>query len=867
MRIYLLFLVTSLTFFLIWASVDADELLESEQELIAWLDSLGYQDLSEAPIVKVATGEWVQIGNGPKQNHFKIGFLIAENETEFSIIDLSGEKTTHVVKTGTVEDFEAVYFDPLDLVEVAKKQIRDAEEVDSDDHWRRFGSMTTESFETVFFARACAAQGYNKIAHELFELARQQLKQENRGEPTSLINFLKKDQAHTRMWRAVLAFETPEISRPELHRKFQHLIDHFPESKHVSRARETAKLLKRMIEEDEEHANREIPPLDELTGDALVAELIYQLRTQNGRQWSQPGACNIFNDERGDDSPAERLVALGFDAVPQLIEVLDDQRFTRSVGYHRDFYFSHHVLRVGDCAEHILRRIAGRHFYSRNYTNGAMVKDGEAKTIKEEVEAWWKEVQSKGEKQVLIEAVSSGDENASNQATLLATKYPDSAIDAIQKGLANSKRDWNSQRLIALLAKLGSEEALEVVNQQLANGRTLPIRIEAARALLENGQTESAIQRMIGEWNDYSPPKKQEVSHNDPQTQLAILLIRSGSSTAVKAVADDFTKINEDNMDKVIRSLVYQELDNTEETYQKAVEAFLIDCLQLTNEVNISGSYGDQVFSQPRVCDFAGYVLTLHWPESYNCRIDGTERERDESRFAAINHWRNANELEPIKVPKPFVIKPASKEITDPLVEAVVTNKSADSVESALNQLEELGPIAIDAIKQIVEKTDDSHPFATDIRQALADVANTITVIKFDESPVEIEQAWRQKFEQLKGQTLSGEIFMSTLADFVNDQPCPGIRVKAVREDISNGIKLSVEWIGEPADRSGTQQMWNYKQSVKLGRQSSQSTIGSISVESATDSNSLGNLKEPIDEALRSSEQSMSATVSLVIDK
>ena len=95
-----------------------------------------------------------------------------------------------------------------------------------------------------------------------------------------------------------------------------------------------------MIEEDKVHAAKKAPPLDELEGEALVAELIYQLRNQNGQQWSQPGACDIFLDERGEESPAGRLVAIGFPAVPQLIEVIEDKRFTRSVGYHRNFYFS-----------------------------------------------------------------------------------------------------------------------------------------------------------------------------------------------------------------------------------------------------------------------------------------------------------------------------------------------------------------------------------------------------------------------------------------------------------------------------------------------------------------------------------------------
>ena len=53
--------------------------------------------------------------------------------------------------------------------------------------------------------------------------------------------------------------------------------------------------------------------------------MIFQLRNQNGHQSSNPGACNIFSTLDGEEvTPAHRLVKIGYDAVPQLIEVLED---------------------------------------------------------------------------------------------------------------------------------------------------------------------------------------------------------------------------------------------------------------------------------------------------------------------------------------------------------------------------------------------------------------------------------------------------------------------------------------------------------------------------------------------------------------
>ena len=53
-----------------------------------------------------------------------------------------------------------------------------------------------------------------------------------------------------------------------------------------------------MVAQDEAHSKNGPANFDALPVDQRVHELIFQLRDQNGRQWSQPGWCDIFNDER-----------------------------------------------------------------------------------------------------------------------------------------------------------------------------------------------------------------------------------------------------------------------------------------------------------------------------------------------------------------------------------------------------------------------------------------------------------------------------------------------------------------------------------------------------------------------------------------
>lgn len=169
------------------------------------------------------------------------------------------------------------------------------------------------------------------------------------------------------IWAIVRGFDDPTTERSELLRKSQEFVADFPQSKHVARAKEFVSILTRMSTE-------ELPPKSK-----PIERLIFQLRDQDGAQLGQPGSCDILFADRLNDairesapelankneaSPARKLIDIGYDAVPLLIDHVDDDTLTRSVRYWRSFRFSHCVLRVSDCVKTILREIAptGRTF-------------------------------------------------------------------------------------------------------------------------------------------------------------------------------------------------------------------------------------------------------------------------------------------------------------------------------------------------------------------------------------------------------------------------------------------------------------------------------------------------------------------------
>jgi len=138
----------------------------------------------------------------------------------------------------------------------------------------------------------------------------------------------------------------------------------FPDSKHSTRVKSHLNVVERMLADKR--------PPDE----KRIEQLIFDLRDLNMRQWHQPnrglrivgrGALR-FDDLLGKPNPnpdaVKQICDIGYDAIPLLIDHIDDDTLTRCVDFWRNFTFSHRVLTVGDCCRQIVDAIlpTGREF-------------------------------------------------------------------------------------------------------------------------------------------------------------------------------------------------------------------------------------------------------------------------------------------------------------------------------------------------------------------------------------------------------------------------------------------------------------------------------------------------------------------------
>jgi hypothetical protein len=125
------------------------------------------------------------------------------------------------------------------------------------------------------------------------------------------------------------------------------------------------------------------------------------------------------------EDPYWRLAELGFDAVPALMEHLNDDRLTRGMTGGLNNFFPRH-MRVADVVSDLLERLAGQDI-GRGWMRrlqGYAVEGAEAKK-------WWDEARRVGEERYLLDHVLPGETREGtvgvpnyNQLRVIVAKYP-----------------------------------------------------------------------------------------------------------------------------------------------------------------------------------------------------------------------------------------------------------------------------------------------------------------------------------------------------------------------------------------------------------------------------------------------------------
>ena len=619
-----------------------------------WFSGLGFPDVKDRRLVRVATGLWSQSGNHPRQNRYVTGFLLAEEGTRFTVLalDLTESRLTNSLP-GTAEH-ERVGFEPLDLKAYAAAQLGALrQEPGDEDRWQRFGERLAQRSEVFVFAWACWRNGLTNEAGGLYAAAASLPARYQREAGDARFRMsVERDLAHALMWRAIGSFGDPAVPRRDLLAMFTTLERSYKLSEHHPRATATAACLRRMLAEDEAHRTPTAEALARLPVETQVKEWVFRLRDQTGHQWGQPGSCDIFTafgPGGGTNTPAHQLARLGHAAVPQLVAALDDPTFSRSVGYHRDFYFSHVVLTVGDCALQILERVAGRSVSERRTTSSYLSKDGDLAATRKAVEGWWHQVGTKGDRQVLVEAVAGGGNDAPGQARILAGKYPEAVVPALLAGIRASVQPGTRTELVQSLQRQETAEVTDFLREEMAKGPFQAARVAAAFQLRRRGET-NALPTMLREWER----EVDRTTGDQPATDSLLFFLASGDSPeAINRLVQNLDRKSVDTRLRVIDRVgqspslrANPKVKPLSDATLAAMERLLAACLEDTEERGgMSRGHKGKNFSSPRLCDMAALYLAESWPHRYAFDILAPHGERERQRIVCLNVWRRANNL------------------------------------------------------------------------------------------------------------------------------------------------------------------------------------------------------------------------------
>jgi hypothetical protein len=419
--------------------------------------------------------------------------------------------------------------------------------------------------------------------------------------------------------------------------------------------------------------------------------------------------------------------------------------------------------------------------------------------VKAEVEAWWREFQEKGERLMLCEAVEAGDRNSPQQARLLVERYPDLAPEAVVQGLRNAEDWWVHSELVTVVAWLKGEGPIPLLLSVADSGPYLSSRVAAAVALHRRGRPEGAA-AMIQEWLE---PGRTDPDEFHPQAELVEFLATCGSPEAVQTLGKDLHERPVNIRYEVISALASDDCVDSAQTSDGGcespqvtaeVEGLLVRALDDTEEyTDMMFHWYDTSFYDPRLCDLAGFVLSLRWPERYEFDPESPLVELDRQLVKLKNVWREARGLAPLPLPE------------------------------ALRVLDE-----------------GSH-------------ANTVQKVVVVPDSVELNAPLAERLEALKGKPLTSKGLVGLLLAFTGRllPGATGINIRADRAGDNTGVILNVR-LTETSSQVNAQEGWTYRFLVIVAHEALYISHSDMAYEYGQTEQAYEELVEALDEALES---------------
>lgn len=611
-------MITALCLLLASPQVPQVRELPAPAEIFAKVDRLDPLDTRTLPVVQVLTGTFARANGSPPQAVGRYGFLLGSKGRDFHVRFLDLDRRQLSTSAAGTPAHLRVGFMPVELKEVVHQTLA---ELASGRSTLRRGPGLSNDGRLVLLARACARRGMDAEVRRIWEaLARRSQTPLEQDLATDLSDLL------------ALAFEDQNLSWATLLERHEHWLrdwgkDHFLAGLIQARSRWLAWL----IREEKRRAAAAPRPGD------LGLELCAQRNPAR-----HPGAAK---------GPQQRILAMGLQAVPDLIASLHLQAPTRHIAFESCHNGHFEVQSVRGLALETLSKLAGYSLHHRG-----------------EAAAWHRSARRLGIARTLEAAVKRPGFDGLEAATSLLARWPERVPVVIQRIAHTAPGSSARQSFLDLIGQTDHRDALDYLRGLLREDLPVDELVLVAQHLHRRGAKEGQ-DAVLRRWAQSlgaaaaRPPEVDEPPRRDAATELREpllgILLHSGTLEAWTALGKgiDRSTLRTSLLRELRRTPPREVLAACDAARLPQIEAVLESILTsaLEDPSAYQGAYLEGwhlgLIHGARVADYAAVALAQLWPERYRFDPSAVRSERHQQHVYLANTWRKAQGKPALPIP------------------------------------------------------------------------------------------------------------------------------------------------------------------------------------------------------------------------
>jgi len=159
--------------------------------------------------------------------------------------------------------------------------------------------------------------------------------------------------------------------------------------------------------------------------------------------------------------------------------------------------------------------------------------------------------------------------------------------------------------------------------------------------------------------------------------------------------------------------------------------------------------------SERRICDEAANALSAIWPQTYRYHDSPSIAERNRECTSALNRWRKARHLKPLRIPYIHFVRRAATTITQPLLRQFTGGDLLNAERQARSRILSLGLPALTAVRRSRQAAREDRG-ETDCLFLRINYQLPCVSVRIEFGGVPADQRLVRQLDRIKGRPLNG---------------------------------------------------------------------------------------------------------------